>query len=62
MELTINALEKGYQETASGWVFRFGEGYELYFELLPRDEQMYVSIYKDRILLTNKVIVKPGKI
>lgn len=61
MEMTINALERGFANHGDHWSFEFGDGYSLCFELLNAD-QMYVALYKGQILLTNKVVVKPGKI
>jgi len=45
------------------WSFKFGENneYELCFERLIMDDQMYVALYKDtELLLNEKVVVKPG--
>lgn len=50
--------------TKSGWVFNFGAGgsaFELRFEPLLYDQQYYVALYRDGELLTNKVVIKPGK-
>lgn len=61
MQSTFEALNKGYQPLEGGsFVFKFGNGYELVFESLVFDNQMYVAIYKDQELLTDKVVVKPG--
>ena len=43
--------------------FKFGdnEEYELNFEPLLFDNQYYVALYKNKELLTEKVVVKPVK-
>lgn len=61
MQTTLEALSEGYMGTQHGFVFAFGDGYELIFEPLLFDNQMYVALYKDHNLLTNKVVIKPGK-
>lgn len=59
-QLHTNAtIQKGY------WSFKFTDGdnnYELCFEPLIWDSQMYVALYKNFDLLTNKIVVKPGYI
>lgn len=63
MQSTIQALLDGFtpdNETKS-WVYRFGDGYELCFEHLLFDNQMYVALYKNKELLTNKVLVKADR-
>lgn len=49
---------KGYHS------FSFGDNkeYELCFEPLIFDNQYYVALYKNLELLTEKVVVKPGKV
>lgn len=64
MQTTMEALMEGFHtdiDTMS-FSFRFGDNkeYELCFEPLLFDNQMYVALYKNRELLTNKVVVKPG--
>ncbi len=64
MKTTKQALKLGFvrdPETES-LVFRFGDKteYELAFEPLIFDNQMYVALYKNKILLTEKVVVKRG--
>jgi hypothetical protein len=44
------------------WSFKFGDGYELCFEPLLFNNQLYVALYKDQECLTEKVVVKPGYI
>ena len=64
MQTTYEALQEGYVPIEAGsWSFKFGdnEEYELVFEHLLFDNQMYVALYKDDGLLTTKVVVKPGK-
>jgi hypothetical protein len=63
MTTTKDALQAGFVKDAWGHVFRFGvdNEYELRFESLMFDNQMYVALYKDSELLTEKVVVKPGK-
>lgn len=61
MNSTFRSLEKGFIKHTHYWSFLFGDGYELCFEQLLLDEQMYVALYKDGELLTEKVVVKPGK-
>lgn len=58
---TAEALTKGYYLDPHGWVFEFGDGYELRFEPLLWENHMYVALYKNGDLLTEKVVVKPGK-
>lgn len=61
MKATQEALQEGFlDEGPAGWAFYFGEGYELRFEPLLWDEQMYVALYQNQGLLTEKVVVKPG--
>lgn len=62
MQTTLESLNKGFEDMGSYWVYRFGDGYELCFESLLYDEQMYVALYKNKVLLVNKVAVKPGKL
>ncbi len=64
MLTTKQALKKGFQDNGSSWEFKFGdnEEYELMFEPLIWDEQMYVALYKNQELLTDKVVAKPGYI
>lgn len=57
---TFEALKKGYEAIGNSFTFKFGDGYELVFERLIFDNQMYVALYKDQELLTDKVVVKPG--
>ena len=61
MEKTIISLLKGYKYDDGLFTYSFGDGYELCFETLLFDEQMYVALYKNGELLTRKVVVKPGK-
>lgn len=44
------------------WTFTFGNNneYELCFEPLIFDQQYYVAVYKNKELLTEKVVIKPG--
>lgn len=64
MQTTYDALSDGFTPDINNmaFVFRFGDNreYELCFEPLLFDNQMYVALYKNRELLTNKVVVKPG--
>lgn len=67
MKTTVQALEDGFtlvptsQTSGLGYrSFKFGDGYELCFEPLLFDGQMYVALYKDQQLLTEKVVVKAG--
>jgi hypothetical protein len=67
MQTTLEALMEGFElinpEGVPGYFsFKFGDGYELCFEPLLEESQMYVALYKDGYLLTNKVVIKPGKI
>lgn len=74
MQTTLEALKEGFQlvpgpggfgrDFRSYWSFSFGENkeYELAFEPLLFDNQMYVCLYKDGEVLTSKVVVKPGYI
>lgn len=53
------------ESTADGyWSFKFGDNdeYELCFESLLFDNQYYVALYKNKSLLTEKVVIKPGYI
>lgn len=64
MQTTYDALVEGFHTDIDNmsFSFRFGDNreYELCFEPLLFDKQMYVALYKNRELLTNKVVVKPG--
>lgn len=64
MQTTFDALIEGFTPDINNMSFsyRFGNNneYELCFEPLLFDKQMYVALYKNRELLTNKVVVKPG--
>lgn len=62
MQSTREALEEGFKKKNYGYSFQFGDNdeYELTFEQLLFDGQMYVAVYKNGSLLTNKVVVKPG--
>lgn len=64
MQTTYDALMDGFTPDIDNmsFSFRFGDNreYELCFEPLLFDKQMYVALYKNRELLTNKVVVKPG--
>lgn len=64
MQTTFDALMEGYTVDVNTMSFnyRFGDNneYEVCFEPLLFDKQMYVAIYKNRQLLTNKVCIKPG--
>lgn len=55
------ALRKGFEESDGYYSFKFGDGYELNFEPLLFDNQYYVALYKNKELLTEKVVVKLGK-
>lgn len=56
------ALKKGYEEYLGAFRFKFGEDYELWFEPLLFDQQHYVALYKNKELLTDKVVIKPGRL
>lgn len=64
MLTTYDALMEGYTPDINNmaFTFRFGDNreYELCFEPLLFDKQMYVALYRNRQLLTTKVVVKPG--
>lgn len=60
MKTTRQSLDQEYRRDEFGYVFDFGDGYKLRFEQLLFDKQMYVALYKDQSLLTEKVVVKPG--
>ena len=64
---TKEALNQGFPEDEFGHVFNFTDGpddnlnhYELRFERLLFDGQMCVALYKNKDLMTTKVVVKPG--
>lgn len=64
MQSTREALLEGFEVNRFGnFTFTFGDNdeYELCFESLLWDGQMYVALYKNKELLTNKVVVKKGK-
>ncbi len=65
MQSFDEALEKGFKiKKIDNCVYHqleFGDGYKLCFEPLIWDDQYYVALYKDKELLTGKVVVKPGK-
>ena len=62
MQTTDEALINGFnwEDEPGYWSFKTDDGYELCFEPLIFDGQMYVALYKDGLLITNKVVVKPG--
>ena len=63
MITTQDALNLGFKKTEYGtYEFKFGENeeYELVFEPLLFGDQMYVALYKNQELLTEKVVVKAG--
>jgi hypothetical protein len=53
----------GLDNMVAYWSFKFGPNneYELCFEPLLFDGQHYVALYENQMLLTEKVVVKPGK-
>lgn len=61
MRTTLEALNDGFKREQGYYSFKFGEGYELCFESLLFDKQYYVALYQNQVLLTDKVVVKPGK-
>ena len=58
---TLEALAKNFTLKNNAFVYEFGDGYELAFEPLLFDGQMYVALYKDKSLLIDKIVVKFGK-
>lgn len=65
MYTTQQALNDGFtQDSYGNYSYKFtdagGNEIELSFEPLLFDNQMYVALYRNRSLLTNKVVVKPG--
>lgn len=64
MQTFRQSLQKGFKQTSNGdyWSFVFGDDgeYELAFEPLFFDGQHYVALYKNKELLTEKVVIKPG--
>jgi hypothetical protein len=63
MRKTLESLLIGYKPTPEGsFSFKFGDNneYELCFEPLLLDGQVYVALYKDQSLLTDKVVLKIG--
>lgn len=55
----------GFDWDKPEWHFDFEDGgnkYELRFEPLLFDNQYYVALYKNKELMTEKVVVKPGYI
>lgn len=62
MLTTKQALNEGFKKTEGYYSFTFGNDneYELCFEPLLWNNQMYVALYKNKELLTEKVVVKPG--
>ncbi len=63
MQRTIEAIIEGFKpyEDTGSFVYKFGDGYELWFEKLLFDQQWYVALYKDKELMIPKVVVKTGK-
>lgn len=63
MKTTQQALLEGFTYVVNDkyWYFSFGEDdeYQLTFEPL-HSNVMYVALYKNGVLLTNKVVVKAG--
>lgn len=65
MEALFSKVHPGATAQTGYWSFSFGEGmnlYELCFEPLIWENQMYVALYKNGALMTTKVVVKPGKL
>lgn len=65
MYTTQEALDAGFKQDGYGnysYTHKDSDGnlIELCFEPLLFEHQMYVALYKNRELLTNKVVVKPG--
>lgn len=62
MKTTLEELSKGFKIKEGYASFKFGNNqeYELCFEFLIFENQMYVALYKNGELLTNKIVVKPG--
>lgn len=61
MQSFDEAIKAGFKMDEDGnWSFKSGE-YELCFERLLFNDQFYVALYKNHELLTNKVVIKPGK-
>jgi len=60
---------KSFKESLVDWQqiedgsykIEFGDGYELWFEKLIFDEQYYIALYKNQELITDKIVIKPGK-
>lgn len=62
MQKTLEAIAEGFTPEESGsFVYKFGDGYELWLEQLLFDGQWYMALYKDQQLLIPKVVVKLGK-
>ena len=64
MQTTQEALETGFENHHGFWSYSYfdkdGNEYELTFEPCLFDQQMYVAFYRNKDLLVNKVVVKPG--
>ncbi len=60
MQTFEEALKNWEVGIEGSYHFKFGDGYELWFEKLIWDNQYYVALYKDQELLTTKVVIKPG--
>lgn len=61
MQTFEEATENLEQKMDGSKVFKFGDGYELWFEKLIWDNQYYVALYdKNLNLLTDKIVIKPG--
>jgi hypothetical protein len=60
MKTTIQALNDGFNNSDGYFSFKFGDDYE--YELCVEPllwGQMYVALYKDQDLMTEKIPVKP---
>lgn len=62
MRTFIESLEEGYSLKDGCMCFTFGDNkeYQLCFEPLLTVGQFYVALYKNKNLLTTKVVIKPG--
>lgn len=64
MQTFQQAINDGFEAKEPGYysyVFGKNKEYELAFEPLLFEDQFYVALYRDGELLTNKVVIKPGK-
>lgn len=60
MDTTLGSLKEWKKDELGFYKLMLENGYEVTLEPLLFDEQWYLAIYKDKNLVTPKVVVKVG--